>query len=90
MRKRNPVSGGFWVSAVGAKKPGFCCGYHELSVGTKKETRFLGLSGVDITSYLWNAKKKPRFLAITLGKFKSSLANELFDPDIHHQKMPQQ
>jgi len=38
---------GFWGSGVagGAKKPGFFCEYQELSVGTKKETRFLGLWG---------------------------------------------
>ncbi|WP_277926697.1 hypothetical protein [Planktothricoides raciborskii] len=40
MRKRNPVSK-FLGVAVGAKKPGFCCQYQELSVGCKKETRFL-------------------------------------------------
>ncbi|WP_354635789.1 hypothetical protein [Planktothricoides raciborskii] len=50
---RNPVS------AVGRKKPGFCC--------WGKETRFLLLgqrnrvSSVNITSYLWEAKKKPGF-----------------------------
>ncbi|MBD2545265.1 hypothetical protein [Planktothricoides raciborskii] len=40
-RERNPVSGVLGV-AVGAKKPGFCCQYHELSVRSEKETRFLG------------------------------------------------
>jgi len=54
------------------KKPGFCCGYQELSVECGKETRFLGfwgwlvgernrVSGVGIRSYLWDAKKKPGF-----------------------------
>ena len=34
---------GFWGSgvAVGAKKPGFCCGDQELSVECEQETRFL-------------------------------------------------
>ena len=44
MRERNPVSGVLGV-AVGAKKPGFFCGYQELSVKCEKETRFLGLWG---------------------------------------------
>ncbi len=63
-------------------------------MGGEKETRFLLLgqrnrvSAVNITIYLWETKKKPGFWG-----FKKSLANELFDPDIHHihhQKMHQQ
>ena len=62
MRERNPVSGVLGL-AVGRKKPGFWGGYQELSVGSGKETRFLGfwgwlvgqrnrVSGVGIKSYL--------------------------------------
>ncbi|MBD2545266.1 hypothetical protein [Planktothricoides raciborskii] len=39
MRKRNPVSK-FLGRAVGAKKPGFFCGYHELSVAARKKPGF--------------------------------------------------
>jgi len=62
----------------GAKKPGFWGGYHELSVGCGKETRFLGfwgwllgqrnrVSGVNIRSYLWVARKKPGFWGSGVG-----------------------
>ncbi|KOR35517.1 hypothetical protein AM228_17650 [Planktothricoides sp. SR001] len=42
LRKRNPVSGGFWGLLAGVEKPGFFCGYPQLSVFSEKETRFLG------------------------------------------------